>query len=184
MDDFDGLNEEVVDSYYKSEYYSSITGPSVNFVNNLSMSLISVFGALLYIAGSITIGNISAFVFYSRKFSGPINEIANIYGELQSALAAADRVFSLLDEPVEAPDEENAPPLADIRGDVELNDVFFGYLDNKPVLKNLSLKAEQGSLIAIVGPTGAGKTTLINLLMRFYDSNQGSITWTDRISAP
>jgi len=173
---FDDLNEEVVDSYYKSEYYSSMTGPSVNFINNLSMSLISVFGALLYIAGGITIGNISAFVFYSRKFSGPINEIANIYGELQSALAAADRVFALLDEPVEAPDAVDAPPLTRVAGDVEMQNVSFGYVKNKPVLKNLSFKASRGSLIAIVGPTGAGKTTLINLLMRFYDANQGRIT--------
>ncbi|MFH1879902.1 MAG: ABC transporter ATP-binding protein, partial [Bacillota bacterium] len=173
---FDELNEEVVDSYYKSEYFSSMTGPSVNFINNLSMSLISVFGAMLYIAGTITIGNISAFVFYSRKFSGPINEIANIYGELQSAIAAADRVFSLLDEPVEAPDAVGAPALERIRGDVALEDVFFGYLQDKPVIKNLSFTARSGSLIAIVGPTGAGKTTLINLLMRFYDVQQGRIT--------
>ncbi len=174
--DFDVLNEQVVDAYYKSEYFSSTTGPSVNFINNLSMSLISVFGVLLYLGGGITIGNISAFVFYSRKFSGPINEIANIYGELQSALAAADRVFSLLDEPVEIPDEKDAEPLTGVQGDVELNDVHFGYMENKPVLKDLSFRAGRGSLIAIVGPTGAGKTTLINLLMRFYDVQNGSIT--------
>lgn len=173
---FDRLNEEVVASYYESEYFSSMTGPSVNFINNLSMSLISVFGALLYVAGGITIGNISAFVFYSRKFSGPINEIANIFGELQSAIAAADRVFSLLDEPVETPDVPGAPTLSHIRGDVALEDVTFGYAENRPVLKNLSFTAGSGSLIAIVGPTGAGKTTLINLLMRFYDIRLGRIT--------
>jgi len=174
--DFDVLNDEVVDAYYKSEYFASTTGPSVNFINNLSMSLISVFGMLLYLAGGITIGNISAFVFYSRKFSGPINEIANIYSELQSALAAADRVFSLLDEPVEIPDELDAQPLTQVQGDVELSDVHFGYVDGKPVLKDLSFTARRGSLIAIVGPTGAGKTTLINLLMRFYDVQNGTIT--------
>jgi ATP-binding cassette subfamily B protein len=130
----------------------------------------------LYIAGNITIGNISSFVFYSRKFSGPINEIANIYGELQSAIAAADRVFALLDEPVEAADLPGAPPLEHIEGEVELRDVSFGYVPGKPVLKNLSFQAKRGSLIAIVGPTGAGNTTLNNLLMRFYDIQQGHIT--------
>ncbi len=176
LQDFDALNEDVVDAYYKSEYFSSTTGPSINFINNLSMSLISVLGVLLYLGGGITIGNISAFVFYSRKFSGPINEIANIYGELQSALAAADRVFSLLDEPVEIPDEIGAAPLTSTQGDVELRDVHFGYVDGKPVLSDLSFRADRGNLIAIVGPTGAGKTTLINLLMRFYDVQSGTIT--------
>ncbi len=173
---FDRLNDDVIEAYYESEYFSSMTGPSVNFINNLSMSLISVFGVLSYIAGGITIGNISAFVFYSRKFSGPINEIANIYGELQSALAAADRVFALLDEPVEVPDAPGAQPLQGVMGDVELSHVSFGYAEGKPVLQDLSFQAKRGSLIAIVGPTGAGKTTLINLLMRFYDIHQGCIT--------
>ena len=172
----DAINEEVVTSYYKSEYYSSIMGPSVNMVNNLSMSLISVFGALIFMNGKISLGNISSFVQYSRRFSGPINEIANIYGELQSAIAAADRVFTLLDEPLEKADAENAHVLTDVKGDVEMKDVSFGYEKGKTVLKNLSFEARSGALIAIVGPTGAGKTTLINLLMRFYDIESGRIT--------
>ena len=176
LSSLDEINEEVVNSYYKSEYYSSIMGPSVNMVNNLSLSLISVFGALMFMKGNISLGNISSFVQYSRRFSGPINEIANIYGELQSAIAAADRVFTLLDEPLEKADMENAHVLQNVRGDVEMQNVSFGYEKDKTVLKNLSFEARSGALIAIVGPTGAGKTTLINLLMRFYDIDSGRIT--------
>ena len=172
----DALNEEVVQSYYKSEYYSSVMGPSVNLVNNLSLSLISVFGALMYMEGGISLGNISSFVQYSRRFSGPINEIANIYGELQSAIAAADRVFTLLDEPLEKADAPEAHALAHVRGDVAMEHVSFGYEKGKTILNDLSFQARSGALIAIVGPTGAGKTTLINLLMRFYDIDSGRIT--------
>ena len=172
----DTVNNDVVDAYYKSEYYSSMMGPSVNFINNLSIALISVFGALQYMAGGLSLGDISAFVQYSRKFSGPINEIANIYGDLQSALAAADRVFALLDEPLEPRDLEGAQPIEHAEGYVEMKDVSFGYEKNKPILKKLSFEARKGAMIAIVGPTGAGKTTLINLLMRFYDIDSGRMT--------
>ncbi|MBQ7655450.1 MAG: ABC transporter ATP-binding protein, partial [Clostridia bacterium] len=176
LGNMDALNEEVVTAYYKSEYYSSMMGPSVNLINNLSMSLISVFGAILFMNGGITLGNISSFVQYSRRFSGPINEIANIYGELQSALAASDRVFALLDEPLEPADAEGALPLENVQGDVEMKDVSFSYEKGKTILKKLSFHARKGNMIAIVGPTGAGKTTLINLLMRFYDIDSGRLT--------
>ncbi len=169
-------NDETVDAYYKADYYGSIAGPSVNFINNLSLSLISVFGAILYMNGTMTLGNISSFVLYSRKFSGPINEMANIIGEFQSALAAAERVFRLLDEPLEAADKSGAKELAQVSGDVKVDDVSFGYEENKLILQHCSFHAKPGSLIAIVGPTGAGKTTLINLLMRFYDVGDGRIT--------
>lgn len=172
---FDGKNKTAVDAYYKAEYYGSIVGPTVNFINNLSLSLISVFGALLYLAGSMSIGNISSFVLYSRKFSGPINEAANIFSELQSALAAAERVFRLLDENPEAPDREEAEELANVKGDVRLEHVQFGYVPGRTIIHDLSFQASPGKLIAIVGPTGAGKTTLINLLMRFYDPDKGQI---------
>jgi len=150
--------------------------PFKNFINNLSLSLITVFGAILYLFGRMTLGNISSFVQYSRKFSGPINETANIITELQSAMAAAERVFKLIDEEPELPDKENATELNGISGDVCMKDVTFGYLPDKVIIKNLFIHARPGSLTAIVGPTGAGKTTIINLLMRFYDVWDGTIT--------
>lgn len=172
---FDRRNQKAVDAYYMADYYGSMTGPSVNFINNLSLSLISVFGAVLFLKNAITLGDLSSFVLYSRKFSGPINEAANILSEFQSAFAAAERIFHLLDEPAEPADVPDALELSDTRGEVELKGVRFGYLPGKTVIHNLSLKAEPGSLTAIVGPTGAGKTTIINLLMRFYDPDEGKI---------
>lgn len=172
---FDNFNDAAVEAYYKADYYGSMTGPSVNFINNLSLSLISVFGALMYLGGQLTLGNVSSFVLYSRKFSGPINEAANILSELQSASAAAERIFRLLDEPVEPADASGAIELKHDGGEVRVENVDFGYERGKLVLQNLSLLAAPGKLIAIVGPTGSGKTTLINLLMRFYDPNSGVI---------
>lgn len=172
-------NKDAVETYYRAEYYGSVVGPMVNFINNLSLSLISVFGALLYLVGYMTVGQISSFVLYSRKFSGPINEAANIMSDLQSALAAAERVFVLMDEIPETADAPGAAELGgegeEVRGEVELSHVDFGYEKNWIILHDLSLKADPGRLIAVVGPTGAGKTTLINLLMRFYDPNSGEI---------
>lgn len=173
---FDEKNEQAVQSYYRAEYYASVTGPSVNFINNLSLSLISVFGALMFLGNRITIGNISSFVLYSRKFSGPINEAANIFSELQSALAAAERVFELLDEAEEPADLPNAQPLEVTAGEVKIERLNFGYDPEKAILKNVNLTAAPGSMVAIVGPTGAGKTTLVNLLMRFYDPQSGKIS--------
>lgn len=172
---FEQVNHEAVDAYYRAEYYSSITGPLVNFVNNLSLTLISVLGAILFLMGKMSAGRISSFVLYSRKFSGPINEAANILSELQSALAAAERVFAVLDEEPEEADRPGAKELVQTKGDVSLSHAAFGYEPGKPIFRDLSLHARPGSLVAIVGPTGAGKTTLINLLMRFYDVDSGQV---------
>lgn len=172
---FDGKNEEAVEAYYMAEYYGSVVGPSVNFVNNLSLTLVSTFGAFLFLHGQLSVGKISSFVLYARKFSGPINEAANIISELQSALAAAERVFNMIDELPEPADSENAIALEHTDGDVRLENVSFGYNNDITVIKNLNLHAARGKLVAVVGPTGAGKTTLINLLMRFYDIDDGNI---------
>lgn len=168
-------NQEAVDAYYNAEYYGGMTGPSVNFINNLSLSLISVFGAILFLYERLTLGNLSSFVLYSRKFSGPINEFANIFTDLQSTLAAAERVFRLLDEKIEVEDVPDAHVLSQVKGEVIFSHVKFGYEKERPIIYDLSLKVEPGSLVAIVGPTGAGKTTIVNLLMRFYDPDQGQI---------
>ncbi len=172
---FDEKNEQAVRSYYRAEYYASVTGPSVNFINNLSLTLISIFGALMFLTNRITLGNISSFVLYSRKFSGPINEAANIFSELQSALAAAERVFELLDEAEEPADLPGARPLEVNAGEVRIAHLNFGYDPGRVILKDVNLVAPPGSMVAIVGPTGAGKTTLVNLLMRFYDPQSGEI---------
>ena len=173
--EFDVINAEAVKAYTTSEYYGTIIGPSVNFINNFSLALISVFGSLLYLAGRVGLGDIASFIQYSRKFSGPINETANILGDLQSAFAAAERVFRLIDQSPEKPDAPDARELSQVRGDVRAQDVDFSYVAGIPVIQGFNMHAQPGQLIAIVGPTGAGKTTLINLLMRFYDIDAGSI---------
>jgi len=172
---FDKINEETCDAYFDATHHSAKMGPTVGSINNIGLSLIAMFGSLLYMWKFITLGNISSFVLYSRKFSGPINEIANITTEIFSALSAAERVFGLLNEEEEVADRIEATELEHVTGDVEFKDVRFGYVKDKTIIHDLDLKAEAGKLIAIVGPTGAGKTTIINLLMRFYDVDDGQI---------
>ncbi len=173
---FNEKNEVATTAYKRAGYFGTVTGPTVNFINNLALALVSFFGSVLFLLGKIRFEHLSSFVLYSRKFSGPINEIANIYADLQSALTAAERVFHLIDEEPERADDVDAVSLSDVKGHVELRNVCFGYTPGVPVLKDLSFSAPPGSVIAIVGPTGAGKTTIINLLMRFYDADSGSIT--------
>ena len=183
---FNKINDEAMDAYYKAEYNAALLFPTINLINNISLSLVAVIGGILYMysqngtilaasAFFITLGGVAQFVQYSRKFAGPINEFSNILHEIQSAFSAAERVFAILDEEPEKADTENAKDLKEVRGDVVLDDVTFGYTEDKVVLKNVSVNAEKGQTVAIVGPTGAGKTTIINLLMRFYDYQSGQI---------
>lgn len=175
LEKFDKKNEDAIDAYTKAEANGTITGPGVNFINNASLALVCVFGSVLFMNGQINIGDLGSFVQYSRKFSGPINEFANIIAELQSTFAAAERVFALMDAPRELADAEDAEVLEQVSGDVRLEKVDFSYDPQIPIIQDLDLHAKPGSLTAIVGPTGAGKTTIINLLMRFYDVDGGTV---------
>jgi ATP-binding cassette subfamily B protein len=176
---FDKINEEASTASYESGYYSTSVGPSVNFVSNLSVALVGVFGGILYFYGNISLGNLTSFTLYSRRFSGPINQMSNIMADIQSALAAAERVFGVLDQPEEPFDQTDAIDYTDVKGEVEFDNVSFGYVEHQVVLNHVSFHAPQGKVVAIVGPTGAGKTTLVNLLMRYYDVNGGKIMLDD-----
>ena len=175
IEKFSNKNIDAVDAYYNADYYGSLIGPSVNFINNLATVLISGGGAFLYVYNLISTGDISAFLLYARRFFGPINEYANIMGEIQSALAAAERVFRLLDSPSEPDDDPSCLELKEVLGNVEFKNVCFGYEKDQTIINNVSFKVSPGQNIAIVGPTGAGKTTLVNLMMRFYDPQSGEI---------
>ncbi len=174
-DRFEEINRNAAEAYRDADSLGMTMGPTIGMISNIGLAAIGLGGAMLYMNGVVGIGQISSFILYSRKFSGPINEISNIVNEIFSALAAAERVFQLLDEAEEVKDIEGARELARALGTVEARDVDFGYLKNKIVLRNFNMKAEPGQTIAIVGHTGAGKTTIINLLMRFYDVNEGAI---------
>ena len=183
---FNNINNQAMDAFYKAEYNAALLFPTINLINNLSLTLVAVMGGILYMYSQngtfleasvffITLGGVAQFVQYSRKFAGPINEFSNILHEIQSAFSAAERVFAILDEQPEKTDSPDAAELKDVKGDVRLKNVTFGYTEDKVILKNVSVNAEKGQTVAIVGPTGAGKTTIINLLMRFYDHQSGQI---------
>ncbi len=173
---FEAYNDGASRAYYEADRASAALGPSVNFINNVSLAAISMFGALMYLNGALTLGSLSSFVLYSRKFSGPIREAANLLSELQASAAAAERVMDLLDEQPEAGDAPGAVPAEDLRGDITFDHVDFGYDPARPVLRDFTAHIPAGSLAAVVGPTGAGKTTLVSLLLRFYEPQGGSIT--------
>jgi ATP-binding cassette subfamily B protein len=183
---FNKINDEAMDAFYTAEYQSALLFPTINLINNLSLTLVAIVGGILYMYSQngtvleasvfyITLGGVGQFVQYSRKFAGPINEFSNILHEFQSAFSAAERVFAILDERPEKEDAPDAQALTNVRGDVCLENVSFGYTPETTVLKNVTVHARRGQTVAIVGPTGAGKTTIINLLMRFYDAQSGQI---------
>lgn len=183
---FNKINDEAMDAFYKAEYQGALLFPTINLINNISLTLVAMMGGILYMYSQngtflatsvffITLGGVAQFVQYSRKFAGPINEFSNILHEFQSAFSAAERVFAILDETPEKIDTPDAKSLCDVKGDVSLENVTFGYTEDKTILKNVSVHAKKGQTVAIVGPTGAGKTTIINLLMRFYDQQSGEI---------
>ncbi|WP_025724663.1 ABC transporter ATP-binding protein [Acholeplasma granularum] len=176
---FDQHNKDAAKKSYEAGYYYTTTGPSVNFINNFGTALVGTAGAILAVFGGIKIGDLSAFMLYSKRFSGPINQLSNLIADIQSALAAAERIFYVLDQEDEQQNITDAKTKGINRGFVEFNDVSFGYTKDKIILKNVSFMAKPGQKIAIVGATGAGKTTLVNLLMRFYEIDSGNILVDD-----
>jgi ATP-binding cassette, subfamily B, fatty acid transporter len=177
-DEFRRLNDEMYQASFGAQLISGMLSPATTFIGNLSYVAVAVVGGVQVATGQITVGSIQAFIQYVRQFNAPLNQVASMYNTLQSGVASAERVFDLLDEPEESPDRE--PPLPSPNGEgptgrVEFDHVSFGYRPGTPVIDDLSFTAESGSTVAIVGPTGVGKTTLVNLLMRFYDVDSGRI---------
>ena len=172
---FEKLNDELYIYGQKAQFYSSLTNPSTRFINNISYILVCILGGLMAIRGQISVGRISSFLIYSTQFSKPINEITGLMSQFQLALASAERVFSLLDEKEEEDLESKEDVKRELKGDIIFDQVYFSYDQENPLIEDLNLHIRPGSSVAIVGPTGAGKTTLINLLMRFYDLDKGTI---------
>lgn len=176
IEQFNEINKNLANTAWKAQFFSGIIMPINNLISNLGYVLISIVGAILGIRGVITIGNIQAFLQYNKQLSQPIAMLGQITNQLQSAVAAAERVFQIIDETEELKDETNSIDIKNINGDVEFNHVKFGYTEDSILIKDMNISAKEGQTVAIVGPTGAGKTTLVNLLMRFYEVNDGEIT--------
>lgn len=176
LEDFSKTNEKLATVTRKAQIFSSLSFPVTHVFTNLGYVAICALGGIFVVQGSIGIGDIQAFIQYVSRFNRPITEIASTTSTLQALLAASERIFEFLEEPEEEPDSEDARTISDIKGEVEFHDVNFGYFKDTPIIKDFSVKVKPGMKVAIVGPTGAGKTTLINLLMRFYDPDSGYIT--------
>ena len=172
---FDKANEELKAAGIRAQIYAGVMGPLMNVLNNLSLALIAGFGGWFATRGMVSVGTIASFIAYSRQFIRPLNELANQFNMLQSAIASAERVLRIMDEPPEPPDPKEALELKRVQGEVEFRHVFFSYKEGVPVLKDMSFHAKPGQMVAIVGPTGAGKTTIVNLLARFYEPGEGAI---------
>ena len=176
LEDFSKTNEKLATVTRKAQIFSSLSFPVTHVFTNLGYVAICALGGIFVVQGNIGIGDIQAFIQYVSRFNRPITEIASTTSTLQALLAASERIFEFLEEPEEEPDSEDARTISDIKGEVEFHDVNFGYFKDTPIIKDFSVKVKPGMKVAIVGPTGAGKTTLINLLMRFYDPDSGYIT--------
>ena len=173
--EFDAFNRELRQAATRAQIFAGFIGPMMNCVNNLGLAIVAGFGGWMAVQGLATVGTIASFITFSRQFGRPLNELATLYGAIQSAIAGAERVFAVIDEPPEV-DAPDAQPLAQIRGAVVFDDVSFAYDADVPVLKHVDLEAAPGQIVALVGPTGAGKTTIVNLLTRFYEIDSGQIT--------
>lgn len=173
---FKDINQRLYNCGRLAQFYSSLTNPSTRLVNNISYILVGVVGGILAAAGNLSIGKISSFLTYSTQFSQPINNITSVATQLQAAIASAERVFSILDEKFEMPEKNDISVLKKCNGNVSFDNVSFSYRKDMSLIKNLNINVNSGDTIAIVGPTGAGKTTIVNLLMRFYDINSGKIS--------
>ena len=175
LEKFDEINGRLEKAALRATFFSSLTNPVTRFVNSVVYAAVGLTGALAAVSGNITVGNLSTLLSYANQYTKPFNEISGVVTELQNALACAARIFAVIDEPAQAPDAPDAAVLSDVRGSVGLKDVSFSYVPERKLIENLNLRVQPGQRIAIVGPTGCGKTTLINLLMRFYDVNAGEI---------
>lgn len=175
LERFDDINNRLADYSLKATFFSSITNPATRFVNSIVYAAVALFGAILAVNGGITVGILSSFLAYANQYTKPFNEISSVVTELQNALACASRVLKLIEEESVTPDREDAVDIENPQGEIEIRDLAFSYSPEKELITNLNLKVKPGMTVAIVGPTGCGKTTLINLLMRFYDANSGEI---------
>lgn len=173
---FDKINDDLAKYSLKATFFSSITNPATRFVNSIVYAAVALFGAIMAVKGNITVGILSCFLSYANQYTKPFNEISSVVTELQNAIACAGRVFELIEETPELPDKADATELENVKGSVEINNLCFSYNPDRELLKNININVEPGKTVAIVGPTGCGKTTLINLLMRFYDPNNGAIS--------
>ena len=173
---FDKINDDLAKYSLKATFFSSITNPATRFVNSIVYAAVALFGAIMAVKGNITVGILSCFLSYANQYTKPFNEISSVVTELQNAIACAARVFELIEEAPELPDKADATELENVKGSVEINNLYFSYNPDRELLKNININVEPGKTVAIVGPTGCGKTTLINLLMRFYDPNNGAIS--------
>lgn len=172
---FDKINDDLAKYSLKATFFSSITNPATRFVNSIVYAAVALFGAIMAVKGNITVGILSCFLSYANQYTKPFNEISSVVTELQNAIACAARVFELIEETPELPDKADATELENVKGSVEINNLYFSYNPDRELLKNVNINVQPGKTVAIVGPTGCGKTTLINLLMRFYDPNNGAI---------